>query len=164
MERTELEQFVASRYRSLVRFGFALTLDVQEAEDLAQTALMRCYPRWRTIDDPDAYVRSVMARAAYRRRRVPQPVHDVPEPPPVGDASADVLDRHVVVAALASLPRRQRAVIVMRYMEDLSDAAIAATLHVHVGTVRSQAARALDKLRAMPVFAKSEEWRTDGRR
>jgi RNA polymerase sigma-70 factor (sigma-E family) len=147
------ETWVAARTAALMRTAYLLTGDWQRAEDLLQTALMRCYPRWERIDDPEAYVRRtlVVTYAGWRRRRwtgeVPGPL---PERPDVTDAHAAADARTDALRLLASLPPRQRAVVVLRYYEGLSESEIAAVLGVSTGTVKSQAARALARLRRSP--------------
>jgi RNA polymerase sigma-70 factor (sigma-E family) len=152
------EDFVAARGQALQRFGYALTGDWALAEDLLQTALARAYPRWPRAqrDDPDAYVRKIMLNtwASWRRRRwrgeVPAVmVPDLPGP----DSFAAVDHRQALRLALAKLPPRQRAVVVLRYHQDLSERQVAELLAISVGTVKSQAARALAALRAEAALA-----------
>ena len=156
--KPEFESYVSSRYAPLVTFAYAMTLDRAHAEDVTQSALLAAYRRWGAIDDPDPYLRTSIARLVVRARRrslrevlvgspVDRPVHD--ELGPV-EGHADLVRR------LAILPPRQRAVLVLRYLDDRSDADIAAVLDVSLGTVRSQAARGLEKLRALPEFSSPE--------
>ena len=153
-ERQQFEEFMASRWPGLVRLAFGLTGDRWLAEDLAQTALASAYASWwrvRAADDPDAYVRRILVNASksrWRRRRpAEQPAAASPEAA-VADPTASVDDRSALLGALQELPQRQRAVVVLRYWEDLTDAQAAALLGCSASTVRSQAARALAKLRA----------------
>ncbi|WP_433468842.1 SigE family RNA polymerase sigma factor [Spirillospora sp. CA-128828] len=151
------EEFVATRAQALLRYGFVLTGNAHDAADLLQEGLIRLRGAWGRVankNDPEGYVRKIMARqhiSAWRRRRREHLVGDVPErhydDPGLERAEHDPR----LWAALAMFPRRQRAVLVLRYYEDLSDEEIARTLGISRGTVRSQAARALGKLRA--------EWR-----
>jgi RNA polymerase sigma-70 factor (sigma-E family) len=149
-------EFVAGRSPALLRTAWMLTGDAQLAEDLLQTALARTWPHWSRIENghPEAYVRRVMVRthgAWWRRtRRGETPVADPPEPggPASPDAYRAVDDRAVLTQALATLPRRQRQVVVLRYYDDLSEREVAAILGCSAGTVKSQAARGLAKLRA----------------
>lgn len=145
------EEYVAARSPALWRSAWLLTGDRHRAEDLVQTALMKSWRRWHRIKDPaavDAYVRRAMVTTYtdwWRRRWNGElPTADLPdevvEPPDPGV-------RRDVLAALADLPRGQRAVIVLRYFDDLTEAQTAATLGVSVGTVKSQTARALRALR-----------------
>jgi RNA polymerase sigma-70 factor (sigma-E family) len=147
------EDFVAARGQALQRFGYALTGDWALAEDLLQSALARAYPRWSRVqrDDPDAYVRKIMLNtwASWRRRRwraeLPTlTMPDVPGP----DSFAAVDHRQALRLALAKLPPRQRAVVVLRYHQDLSEQQVAELLSISIGTVKSQAARGLAALRA----------------
>jgi RNA polymerase sigma-70 factor (sigma-E family) len=152
------EDFVATRGQALHRFGYALTGDWALAEDLLQTALARAYPRWRRVErgDPDAYVRKIMLNtwASWRRRRWrgELPAATMPDiPAPDSFAGAD--HRQALRSALANLPPRQRAVVVLRYHQDLSERQVAELLEISVGTVKSQAARALAALRAEQALA-----------
>jgi RNA polymerase sigma-70 factor (sigma-E family) len=152
------EEFVAGRGQALQRFGYALTGDWATAEDLLQTALAKAYPRWSRIlrDDPEAYVRKIMLNtwsSWWRRRwRGELPTLELPEVAGP-DAFAAVDNRHALRQALALLPPRQRAVVVLRYHQDLSEAQVADVLGISVGTVKSQAAKALASLRAQAVLS-----------
>ena len=154
MEAT-FEEWVGARTPALVRTAYLLTGDWQRAEDLLQTALMRCYGRWSRIDDHEAYVRRTLVTtyAGWRRRRwtgeVPGPVPDGPDGT---DAAAGAEARADALRLLASLPPRQRAVVVLRYYEDMSEAETAALLGVSPGTVKSTAAKALARLRRSPLL------------
>jgi RNA polymerase sigma-70 factor (sigma-E family) len=147
------EDFVAGRGQALQRFGYALTGDWALAEDLLQTALAKAYPRWSRVlrDDPEAYVRKIMVNtwsSWWRRRwRGELPTRQLPEVA-APDSYAGVDSRQALRTALAQLPPRQRAVVVLRYHQDLSEAQVAELLGISVGTVKSQAARALASLRA----------------
>ncbi|MEO3829656.1 SigE family RNA polymerase sigma factor [Actinomadura sp. B10D3] len=148
------EEFVATRAQALLRYGYVLTGNAHDAADLLQEGLIRLRGAWGRVankSDPEGYVRRIMARqhiSAWRRRRRERLVRSVPE----GRYDDPGLDRAEhdprLWEALTALPQRQRAVLVLRYYEDLSDEEIAETLGISRGTVRSQAARALDKLRA----------------
>ena len=146
------EEFVAGRGQALQRFGYALTGDWALAEDLLQTALARAYPRWSRIqrDDPEAYVRKIMVNtwSSWWRRRWRGEVPSGQLPDAAGpDNYSSVDSRQALRAALAKLPPRQRAVVVLRYHQDLSEAQVAELLGVTVGTVKSQGAKALAALR-----------------
>lgn len=151
-ERAGFEDFVAARGQALQRFGYLLTSDWALAEDLVQTALARAYPRWSRIDgdDPEAYVRKILVNtwlSWWRRRwRGEVPTDSLPEVA-TRDLYPDVDRRHAITAALARLPPRQRLVLVLRYHEDLPEQRVAELLGISVGTVKSQAAKALIKLR-----------------
>jgi RNA polymerase sigma-70 factor (sigma-E family) len=154
-DREQFEEFMTSRWPGLVRLAFGLTGDRWLAEDLAQTALASAYASWWRVsraDDPDAYVRRILINASksrLRRRRVaeqPTAAGDVADP--AADPAATVGERSALLAALSALPPRQRAAVVLRYWADLTDAQAAALLGCSASTVRSQAARALARLRA----------------
>ncbi|TDC98032.1 SigE family RNA polymerase sigma factor [Nonomuraea deserti] len=146
------DDFVAEQTDTLLRFGYVLTGNPHDAADLVQEALVRlcgAWPRVRHKDSPHSYVRTTMARlhiSVWRRRRrehltrePPERVHHEVFPP---DEEQGLWEE------LAALPRRQRAVLVLRYYEQLSDTEIAQVLGISPGTVRSQAFRGLDKLRS----------------
>jgi RNA polymerase sigma-70 factor (sigma-E family) len=143
---TGFEEYCAARGRALLRLAYALTGNLPDAEDLLQTALLKCYRRWQHIDEPDAYVRRVLVRTHLGRRRRPErATAQVPEVTAADRHATE--DRDEVMRLLALLAPRQRAVLVMRYLLDLSDAAIADELGVSESTVRTQALRALANLR-----------------
>ena len=150
--------FVAARSRHLLHAAHLLTGDRHRAEDLLQTALTRAYLRWDRIDsdDPEGYVRRTMVNAHtdwWRRKPWRERSTDaVPEV--VGaDEHASYDARDAVLGALATLSGRQRAVVVLRYYEGLSEAEIAAALGCSTGTVKSAASRAMAKLREHPGLA-----------
>ena len=156
--------FVAARSRHLLQTAYLLTGDRHRAEDLLQTALTRAYLRWDRIasDDPEGYVRRILANAQidwWRRRSSREEPRDTLPETAEADRSAEVEVRDAVLTALAELPRRQRAVVVLRYFEDLSEAEIAQTLGCSPGTVKSAASRAMAKLRDDPgIRAQREEF------
>jgi RNA polymerase sigma-70 factor (sigma-E family) len=162
----DFSAFAVSRWPGLVRLAFGLTGDRWAAEDLAQATLARAYVAWRRVsraDDPDAYLRRILVNASnrrFRRRRVAEQPGDPPDTAVEGPAEL-VSDRAALLAALLAalrqLPPRQRAVVVLRYWEDLTDAQIAATLGCSPGTVRSQLSRALAKLRESPALGEGED-------
>ena len=152
-DEASFEEFVAARSDDLLRTAVLLTRDRGHAEDLLQTALVKAYRRWNRIsgEDPYPYVRRILvtSAASWRRLRTTQeivslPAHDVAGP----DASEGVADREQMAEALATLPPRMRAVLVLRYAEDLSEIATADLLGCSVSTVKSQTARGLARLRA----------------
>ena len=148
----EFDEFVLVRSPRLLRSAYLLTRDWATAEDLLQTALTRAWFVWRRMKgDPEPYVRRILYNtyASWWRRRWngEQPVSTVPEERAQLDSQTEVVERDEVWRALGRLPKRQRAVIVLRYFEDLSEADIAQTLEISVGTVKSQAAKALARLR-----------------
>jgi RNA polymerase sigma-70 factor (sigma-E family) len=154
--------FVSARSRHLLQAAYLLTGDRHRAEDLLQTALTRAYLRWDRIvsEDPEGYVRRTLANAHIDWwRRKPwreEPTAELPEVA-VADQSAAYDVRNAVLQALAGLSRRQRAVVVLRYYEDLSEAEIAAVLGCSAGTVKSAASRAMAKLREHPGLTAQRE-------
>ncbi|OLB80070.1 MAG: RNA polymerase subunit sigma-24 [Actinobacteria bacterium 13_2_20CM_2_71_6] len=155
-------EYVAGRLDQLRRTAYLLCGDWHTADDLVSTALvklLRHWPRVSTMDNIDAYVRQVLLRVWLDERRRPwrrEHSHAV-----VPDSAArpeyDVADRMAVLALLAQLPARRRAVIVLRYFCDLSVEETAEALGCATGTVKSQTARALDALRTRLVAVTSPE-------
>ncbi|MGZ4451053.1 MAG: SigE family RNA polymerase sigma factor [Nocardioides sp.] len=147
--RDGFETFVAARRQALVRTAYLLTGSREDAEDLVQVALVKAVPHWHRIaEHPEAYVRRIVARESvsrWRRRRWREvATGDLPE---TGTAPSAAEDREVLRAALLGLPPRQRAVIVLRYYEDLTERQTAEVLGIAVGTVKSQARDGLAALR-----------------
>lgn len=145
------EEFVLARRAALLRTAYLLTGSHADAEDLVQVALLRCVPRWKRIADrPEPYVRQVLVRESVSRWRArrwrEQHVDAVPERVAV---APDVDGRLALRQALLSLAPRQRAVIVLRYYEDLTERQTASQLGVAVGTVKSQARDGLARLREL---------------
>lgn len=145
---------------ALLRTARLLTGDWAKGEDLLQATLARCWVYRRRMfatERPAAYARTVMASLAassWRRRwRVETPVAQVPERTVQPDLTTGLDTRLGLDAALATLTARARAVVVLRYYEDWSIADVAAALNCSTGTVKSLAARALDRLRAQPGVA-----------
>jgi RNA polymerase sigma-70 factor (sigma-E family) len=152
-QREAFRDYVAGRSAALLRTAYLLTGNRLDAEDLLQTALAKTYLSWGRIREPaavDAYVRRVMVNSRtslWRRRRVDE--YATAEPPelPGPDRTAE-LDLHDALwHALGRLPKRQRAAVVLRYYEDLSEAETAEALGIEVGTVKSTVSRALVRLR-----------------
>jgi RNA polymerase sigma-70 factor (sigma-E family) len=148
------EEYVTARGASLLRFAALLTGDPHRAEDLVQDALAKAYLRWdriRRTDQPDVYVRRVLingSRAWWRRRANRElPVERTADHEAPGDVGAESAERDRVRRMIAKLPHRQRAVLVLRYFEDLDDATIATILDCSAATVRTHAMRALHRLR-----------------
>jgi RNA polymerase sigma-70 factor (sigma-E family) len=145
--------FMRERYPALVRSAFLLTGDRGRAEDLVQTSLARTYQAWQKVDTPEAYTRTVMLRLWMRwsrrkwRGELPGPLPESAETDP---ALEQVEIGDVVLRALARLDRDQRAVIVLRYWEQRSEAEIAELLGCSAGTVKSRASRAIATLREEP--------------
>ena len=146
--------FVVARQHALLRTAFLLTGDQGMAEDLVQTALEKTLRRWSRGGEPaslEAYVRRVMYReqvTRWRRRRVVEvPAAQLPEWR-LDSHGDDTMEDHLVLQrALQEIGRRQRAVLVLRYFEDLSEQQVADVLGISLGTVKSQAHRGLVRLR-----------------
>ncbi|MCK1818717.1 SigE family RNA polymerase sigma factor [Streptomyces sp. XM83C] len=152
----EFDAFVAARWSALLHLARLLTGgDRHRAEDLVQESLVKLWFVWPRIADeaPEAYVRTVLVRAAARsaRRRWwgERPVEQVPEAPVAGDVSAAVAERSRLEVALARLPAKQRAAVVLRYYQDLSERQVAEVLGCPLGTARSHAARGVARLREL---------------
>lgn len=147
--------FYATAWPRLLRTTYAVAGDRQLAEDALQTALAKAYAAWPRVsrtDDPFAYVRRIAVNAAIaqhrkahrRRETTVEVLPDRPTPSP-----GDPLERDGVLVAVRALPPRQRAVVVLRYYEDLSERQIAELLGCRPGTVKSQASAALATLRSL---------------
>ncbi|MBB6556594.1 SigE family RNA polymerase sigma factor [Nonomuraea rubra] len=144
----EFEEFVRARGQALLRYGLVLTGNADDAADLVQEALLKLSSAWRRVrnkDDPEGYVRTIMARqhvSWWRGRRRELLTGEV-----VAPVREDEHDLREVWQRLRALPPKQRAVLVLRYHEELADDEIAAVLGISRATVRSQASRALATLR-----------------
>lgn len=150
------EEFVAGSSAHLFTLARLLTGGHQaEAEDLLQSAYERTFRHWKRVcqrEDPERYVRQALINASVDRwrrlrRRPEEPMRFPGGEPPVADRAAEIADRDLLLRGLAALPVRQRAVLVLRYFEDLTEIQTAEALGCSVGTVKSQAARALARLR-----------------
>jgi RNA polymerase sigma-70 factor (sigma-E family) len=149
------DEFAAARLPTLLRFTAVLAGDRATAEDLAQEVLIRVHAQWGRIsamDSPEHYVRKMLLNEflSWRRRSwrlIPNPAvaaaHDRAE----ADHADQYAERDALLTELGKLPRQQRAVLVLRYYEDLDDAAIASLMGCAPGTVRGYATRALAALR-----------------
>ncbi|GIJ69261.1 SigE family RNA polymerase sigma factor [Virgisporangium ochraceum] len=154
----EFADFVALRYRDLLRTAYLLTGSHHAAEDLVQACLLKAMPRWDRIAEPTTYLRRVMVNQRvswWRRLRRELPQADPPDSV-VPDDAGGAAERTVVLAALAGLPPRMRAVLVLRYWEDLSEAETADLLGCSTGTVKAQASRGLARLRTVLGAAPAE--------
>lgn len=166
-EADAFDAFVRARMPALLRFAHALTGDPHTAADLVQDALEKTGLRWSRLDkygDPEAYVRRAIVNgrtSRWRKHRretlvdvVPDRVIDLNTYPAgatlraQADGATERAQHDELWRLLATLPTRQRAVLVLRYYEDLSEDQIAATLGCAPGTVKSQASKGLAKLRA----------------
>ena len=154
----ELAALVRGRYRDLVRRAYLLTGNEPDAQDLVQEALARCCRAWRhrPIEHPDAYLQRTMVNLLVSRARAQRlreiftnvvPDHAVP------DGASERADRDLLWAALQRVPPRQRAILVLRFYEGLGEREIAELLEVTVGTIRSQSAKGLQRLRRLDIAA-----------
>ncbi|MFI7574553.1 SigE family RNA polymerase sigma factor [Micromonospora sp. NPDC049497] len=147
-------EFVVQRSPALSRRAYLLTGDHQLAEDLLQTSLARTYRHWRRIrdGDPEAYVRRVMYHQQvswWRRRRLAERLDPEPTDRPGDDHSDTTALRLTLAAALRQLTPRQRAVVVLRFYEDLTETQVAEVLGCSVGTVKRHGHDAVRRLRAI---------------
>jgi RNA polymerase sigma-70 factor (sigma-E family) len=158
-EPPDFQAFVSARWPALVRYAYVLTGDRGHAEDLVQHALERCWQRWRQVraEGAEAYVRTAIARLAisrWRRIRVFETAAAT-EPAEAGHEDGVVL-QDALWRALAELPPRMRAVLVLKYIEDLPDAETARLLGSSIGTVKSQASRGLERLRSRSALVETD--------
>lgn len=167
------DAFVRARMPDLLRFGYMLTGSADAAADLVQDALERTLVAWSRVekrDDPEGYVRRTMVNrnvSIWRKHRKERLVDDVPESPggsggsyparPRPQGQPELPDTELV-RALESLPRKQRAVVVLRFAEDLSEQQVASMLSCSVGTVKSQTHKALTKLRERLPGEEQASW------
>lgn len=159
----DFADYVRAGERHHRRLAFLLTGDLDEADDLLQSAYAKVYPRWERIqayDAPDAYLRKVMVTLRtswWRRHRNRERTTDtLPELGGVPDAAADVAGTQTMVAALRRLPERQRAAVVLRHWCDLSEAETADVMGCSVGTVKSSTSKGLAHLRTALGRAEGE--------
>jgi RNA polymerase sigma-70 factor (sigma-E family) len=176
-ETRSFEQYVAARGAALLRFANLLTGDLHRAEDLVQDALAKACLRWDRIGrigEPDLYLRRMLvngSRSWWRRRTNRElPVEGTTEWATVDDFASASAQRDEMWRLIMALPHRQRAVVVLRYYEDLDDASIAEILNCTPGTVRTHAMRALNVLRTrygvagpVPAAPRSGRCPTSGR-
>lgn len=158
---TTYEEYVATRWATLYRTAYLMTGNHADAEDVVQTALVKVYAAWSKVtaaDAPEAYVRRILTNTFLSSRRPlrvtrERLVDQLPETsvPPAGSE-----DRLSIWPHVASLPPKQRAVVVLRYYEDLSEQQIADALGCSTGTVKSNASLALKSLKARMTAAEGE--------
>jgi RNA polymerase sigma-70 factor (sigma-E family) len=147
--------FVQSRGTALARTAYLIVGDAHRSEDVLQTALAETYLRWHRLRQPEAaeaYVRKaiVTANAAWWRRRASHETpHDTLPDRVLVDRADELVERHAVLALLRQLSPRQRAVIVLRYFDDLSELDTARALGCSVGSVKQHASRGLERLRTL---------------
>ncbi len=159
VDTASFEGFVAARSAALLRTAYLLTRDHALAEDLLQTALTKAYLAWRRIDgEPEPYVRRIIVNtySSWWRRKWngERPTEELPETPAADERLGEAGD---LWDAVGRLPRRQRAVIVLRYFEDLTEAQTADLLGITVGTVKSQTSKAMASLRIDPSLTEGEQ-------
>jgi RNA polymerase sigma-70 factor (sigma-E family) len=150
------DEFVAARSRALLRTAYLLTHDHALAEDLVQASLAKAWFAWKRIHgEPEPYVRKILVNtyASWWRRKWhgEQPTESLPE-----RAVEDATEPTDLWTAMERLPRRMRAVVVLRYFEDLTEAQTADALGCSVGTVKSQTSKALANLRIDPALAEGD--------
>jgi RNA polymerase sigma-70 factor (sigma-E family) len=150
----DFDSYVALKAGHLLKLAYLLTGNAADSEELVQESLTRLFLAWPRVveaNDRDAYVRRVVVNTnqrRFRRRRVTELLGQVGEPYGPGNQESMVEDRQHLAHLLGELPHRQRLVVVLRYYEDLAEAVVADLLGCSVGTVKSQASKALAKLRA----------------
>lgn len=155
------DSYVSAQGAALLRFAHVLTGDHHLAEDLVQEALVKAHRRWSRIDRPGAYVKKAVLRQYLSWRRLrssgerPADLALDGTPGP-GDVAEQVADRHALRALLATLPRQQRAVLVLRFFEDLDDVTIAELVGCSPATVRAHASKGLSRLRRSAQTANAE--------
>jgi RNA polymerase sigma-70 factor (sigma-E family) len=154
-KRSRYEEFVGANADGLVKLVYAICGDRGRAEDAVQEALTRVYQRWSRLTDPLAYARRTAINATRddwrRAKRADRAHREAARLPSVDtdDPQERFVANNALMAALDELPHGQRAVIVLRYGSQLSEAETAATLKISIGTVKSQTARALARLREL---------------
>jgi RNA polymerase sigma-70 factor (sigma-E family) len=158
-DTTQFTAYVRTKGPTLLRTARSLTPNPADAEDLLQTALTKTYLAWDRIDDHravDGYVRRTLVNtrtSQWRKRKVDEfSTDELPEPAAAGqpDPIEQTAQRDALLRAISRLPPRQRAMVVLRYYEDMSEVQTAEALGVSVGTVKSAVSRALGKLRDDP--------------
>jgi RNA polymerase sigma-70 factor (sigma-E family) len=155
--QTSFVEFVEAQSDALLRAAWLLTGDVGRAEDLLQRALAKAWRHWRSVEragSPEAYVRRIIftSYVSWWRRRWhgEVPSAHIPEQPAVGDLSSEIATRDAVRQALGRLSRRSRAIVVLRYVQDMPIAEVAKLLGCTPSTVKVQASRAMAALRDDP--------------
>ena len=160
-DAVSFEAYVVARGRAHLRFAYVLCRDADLAQDLVQNALVKVHPRWDRVDNPDAYLRRAMINdflSWKRRRGSAEVVTD--RLPEAAVTSVGPEDRDAMWRLLAELPRQQRAVLALRYYEQLDDEAIARLLGCSAATVRSHSSKAIATLRASDATARFVEGTT----
>lgn len=158
----DFDEFVRARWTATARLAYALTLDHQKAEDLAQDAFTKLWFHWRKLQNgnPEAYLRKIVASSflsGRRRRWLGERPTDAPPEAVVDPGTAQVDERLALRQAMARLSPRQRAAVYLRYAEDLSERTVAEVLGCSVGAVKQHTRRGLEALRADITFATPDE-------
>lgn len=154
-EEQEFAEYFAARREAVRRMAYMMCGDWHRADDLAQTAFISLHRRWRKVRDKgalDAYVRRTLTRALIDESRRPwrreRTVEEMPDPPADStDMANSVATRRTLLAGLQQVPPKQRAVLVLRYLEGLDVAGVAEAMRCSEGNVKSQSARGLEALR-----------------
>lgn len=155
-EEQEFAEYFAARREAVRRMAYMMCGDWHRADDLAQTAFVALHRRWRKVRDKgalDAYLRRTLLRATIDESRKPwrreRTVEDLPDAPTsTPNVENSVATRQTLLAALQHVPAKQRAVLVLRYLEGLDVSGVAEVMKCSEGTVKSQSARGLEALRA----------------
>ena len=159
-DESEFDGFVVSRSPALLRSAYLLVQDEGLAEDLLQTALTKAWFAWKRIEEPEAYVRRIMVTTSaswWRRRWSRETPTDEPEQQPTTAGLVESAHGQDLWIAIGHLPPRQRAVVVLRFLEDRTEADTASLMGCSVGTVKSQCAKALAKLRVDATLDGADE-------
>jgi RNA polymerase sigma-70 factor (sigma-E family) len=151
-DEARFREFVVAQLPALRKLAYVTCGDWHTAEDAVATALAKLYPRWRRLDRPDLYVKTMVFRAAIDETRRPwrrerSAGDTLPDVPARGDPAADTDERLRVRAALQAVPARQRAAVVLRHYLGLSLEETAGVLGCNLGTAKSQTSRGLARLR-----------------
>jgi len=158
--RSDFEQFAVRELPSLLRYATMLTGDTELARDLVQDAMLKAHSHWDRVsaaDHPNLYIKAILTKThvSWRRRwsvrHILTGYDNVVSGTDVPDHANALADRSALWDRMADLPRQQRAVLVLRYYEQLTDAEIAGVLNCSAGTVRAYASRALATLRLQPA-------------
>lgn len=156
----DFESFVAVSGDRFYRIAYAITRDPQLADDAVRSAMATAYSRWKRVSGrPEAYVRRMVVREILgrgRRRSTHRPQDELPLRRPGPGARRDIVDTDAVWAALKDMPPGERAVIVLRYYERLTEDEVAATLATRTEVVRAQTAVALSDLRRLLTIARQQ--------
>lgn len=165
-DEADFRNYAASNMRGLRRTAFLLCGDWHHADDVVQNVLTRLYQHWTRIqrrEQVDAYVRRMVVRATFERKRRfawRRELNSAQPPETPVDDDAHVEERIVLLDALAKMPPRQRAVVVLRFWDDRDVADTAAILDCSEGTVKSQTARGLATLRTLLTDSQLVEGRS----